>query len=45
MLKFWRGNARHIAEAQKLMLHRAMCHSAASHSSYNADLEKQPVLV
>ncbi|VEP15394.1 putative fructose-bisphosphate aldolase class 1 [Hyella patelloides LEGE 07179] len=44
-LEHWRGNASNVAEAQKLLLHRAKCNSAASLGNYNADLEKQPALV
>ena len=44
-LEHWRGNASNVAEAQKLLLHRAMCNSAASRGTYSADLENQPALV
>ena len=44
-LEHWRGNASNVAEAQKLLLHRAKCNGAASLGNYNADLEKQPALV
>ena len=44
-LEHWRGNADNVAEAQKLLLHRAMCNSAASQGDYQEDLEKQPVSV
>lgn len=44
-LEHWRGNASNIAEAQKLLLHRAMCNSAASQGTYSADMEKQTTLV
>jgi fructose-bisphosphate aldolase, class I len=44
-LEHWRGNANNVAQAQKLLVHRAMCNSAASQGNYNADMEKQPALV
>ncbi len=44
-LEHWRGNPERVAEAQKLLVHRAMCNSAASQGTYNADMEKQPALV
>ncbi|MEM8830712.1 MAG: class I fructose-bisphosphate aldolase [Cyanobacteria bacterium P01_G01_bin.19] len=44
-LEHWRGNPDNIAKAQKLLLHRAMCISAASQGKYNAEMEKQPALV
>ena len=44
-LEYWHGDAANVAEAQRLLLHRAMCNSAASQGTYSADLEKQPVLV
>jgi len=44
-LEHWRGNPNNIAQAQKLLVHRAMCNSAASQGTYNADMEKQPALV
>lgn len=44
-LDHWRGNASNVAEAQKLLLHRAMCNSAASQGTYSADMEKQTTLV
>jgi fructose-bisphosphate aldolase class I len=44
-LEHWRGNPNNVAEAQKLLLHRAMCNSAASQGTYSIDMEKQPVSV
>jgi fructose-bisphosphate aldolase class I len=44
-LEYWCGNSSNVAEAQKLLLHRAMCNSVASQGAYNAEMEKQPVLV
>ena len=44
-LEHWRGNSNNTAQAQKLLVHRAMCNSAASQGTYSADMEKQPALV
>jgi len=44
-LEYWRGDSGNVAEAQKLLLHRASCNSAASRGAYNIDMEKQPALV
>jgi fructose-bisphosphate aldolase class I len=44
-LEKWRGNSANVAEAQKILLHRAACNSAASTGSYNPDMEKQLALV
>jgi fructose-bisphosphate aldolase, class I len=40
-LEHWRGNANNVAEAQKLLLHRAKCNSAASLGNYSPEMEKQ----
>ena len=44
-LEYWHGNPDNVAQAQKLLLHRAMCNSAASQGDYKEDLEKQPISV
>ena len=41
----WHDFTRISAQRQKLLLHRAMCNSAASQGDYKEDLEKQPVSV
>ena len=37
----WRGNPVNATGAQKALLHRAQCNSAASHGDYNEKLERQ----
>lgn len=44
-LEQWRGNEVHVAAAQKLLLHRAKCNSAASLGQYSTEIEKTSVLV
>ncbi|MFP4133409.1 MAG: class I fructose-bisphosphate aldolase [Halothece sp.] len=43
-LEHWKGQANNVAEAQKLLHHRAKCNSAASMGSYSPDMEKQPAM-
>ena len=38
-LKIWKGDAANVLEAQRALLHRAMCNAAARRGEYNADLE------
>lgn len=44
-LDYWSGDSSRVAEAQKRLLHRAQCNSAASIGEYSSDMEKTPVLV
>lgn len=41
----WAGQEGNLEEAQKLLLHRAQCNSAAHKGEYSPDLEKAPALV
>jgi len=43
-LEHWKGQTNNVAEAQKLLQHRAQCNSAASMGSYSAEMEKQPAM-
>ena len=38
-LEIWRGEAAHVAEAQKALYHRARCNQAARRGEYNAAME------
>lgn len=42
-LDCWRGNADNLADAQKILVHRAKLNSAASEGNYSEEMEKQPV--
>ncbi len=44
-LDHWRGNAANVAEAQQLLVQRAMLNSAASEGTYSEAMEKQLALV
>ncbi len=44
-LEKWRGDSANVIEAQKILLHRAACNSAASSGSYTPDMEKQLVSI
>lgn len=44
-LEYWKGNDANITTAQKLLLHRAKCNSAASLGQYSSAMEKTPALV
>jgi fructose-bisphosphate aldolase class I len=44
-LDYWKGDDNNVAEAQKLLRHRAACNSAASKGEYTAAMEKQPAAV
>ena len=44
-LEKWRGDSANVAEAQKILAHRAACNSAASTGSYTPEMEKQLALV
>jgi fructose-bisphosphate aldolase class I len=44
-LDYWKGEDSNVAEAQKLLRHRAACNSAASKGEYTAAMEKQPAAV
>jgi fructose-bisphosphate aldolase class I len=39
-LDIWKGDQANVLEAQRVLLHRAMCNSAARRGEYNKDLEK-----
>ena len=38
-LEIWKGDEANVLEAQRALLHRAMCNAAARRGEYNADLE------
>jgi len=40
-LEIWRGEAAHVAEAQKALYHRARCNQAARRGEYNAAMEEE----
>lgn len=40
-LEIWKGDDKNIAAAQKELLHRAHCNSAARRGAYTADMEKR----
>ncbi|AFY69455.1 fructose-bisphosphate aldolase [Thalassoporum mexicanum PCC 7367] len=42
-LDYWKGSDSNVAEAQKLLRHRAACNSAASKGEYTPEMEKQAV--
>jgi len=42
-LKAWKGQAANIAAAQKALMHRAKCNSAACFGRYSSDMEKEGV--
>ena len=42
-LDCWSGKDDNVAEAQKILVHRAKLNSAASEGNYIAEMEKQPV--
>lgn len=44
-LEHWRGDHQRAAEAQKRLLHRAKCNSAASLGEYSPELERELALV
>lgn len=44
-LDHWKGEAGKVAEAQKLLYHRAKCNGAASRGEYSPEVEKEPALV
>jgi fructose-bisphosphate aldolase, class I len=44
-LEAWGGEPTNVAAAQKILLHRAACNSAASTGTYTTDTERQAALV
>jgi fructose-bisphosphate aldolase, class I len=42
-LEYWKGDRANVAQAQKLLYHRAMCNGAASRGAYHSEMEKELV--
>ena len=40
-LEIWHGEEAHVPEAQKALLHRALCNHAARRGEYNAAMESE----